>query len=257
MSIDGTFVDAIGRIATKAALGERKPVSVKLGVTEYLFVPQSDGGWTAEFSRETEPVCAMAHVSTLDGFIAYVKDNRDGLDLSKTIVRVAGPEAVFLVSALEGELQTRREFLKAEASRSTSGYGSYTDIEAFIVWLMTSFEQTTDRDAVIRLLGNVTDENVKTVQDDGFTQTVTAKTGAALRKEVSVPNPVRLAPFRTFREVAQPASPFLLRLQKGREGSLPQATLFEADGQTWRLEAVKNIREYLAKGLPDGTTVIA
>lgn len=53
-------------------------------------------------------------------------------------------------------------------------------------------------------------------------------------------------PFRTFLEVEQPESEFLLRVdaEKG-------IGLFEADGGIWKLEAKRNIAEYFAKAMGD------
>jgi hypothetical protein len=95
-------------------------------------------------------------------------------------------------------------------------------------------------------VGNIKEENVRQTGDDGVTQTVTAKSGIARVEDVSVPNPVHLAPFRTFREVSQPLSPFVLRMKQGREGGLPTVALFEADGGKWKLDAIQFIRDYLA-----------
>ena len=57
---------------------------------------------------------------------------------------------------------------------------------------------------------------------------------------------MKLQPFRTFLEVAQPESEYLLRVDEdGRIG------LFEADGGVWKLEAKRNVKEYLADALAD------
>lgn len=52
--------------------------------------------------------------------------------------------------------------------------------------------------------------------------------------------------YRTFLEVEQPESQFLLRLnEKGEVG------LFEADGGMWKLAAKKNVSTYLENALAD------
>ena len=53
-------------------------------------------------------------------------------------------------------------------------------------------------------------------------------------------------PYRTFLEVEQPASDFLLRLDKGG-----RPALYEADGGAWKLEAKRNIAAYLGEQLAD------
>ena len=57
---------------------------------------------------------------------------------------------------------------------------------------------------------------------------------------------VNMQPFRTFLEVEQPESVFLLRLDgNGNVG------LFEADGGVWKLEATRNISEYFDEKLAE------
>ena len=72
------------------------------------------------------------------------------------------------------------------------------------------------------------------------------KSGVASLAKATAPNPVTLRPYRTFTEVAQPSSQFVLRINKDAE-----LALFEADGGKWKLEAIKNIADYLKTGLED------
>jgi len=62
---------------------------------------------------------------------------------------------------------------------------------------------------------------------------------------------VVLRPYRTFLEIEQPASAFVFRLRRGREGELPTCALFEADGGRWKLEAIERIRDYLKEQLSE------
>ena len=76
------------------------------------------------------------------------------------------------------------------------------------------------------------------------------KTGywSAATKEalVEIKPRVMLRPFRTFLEVEQPESEFLLRVDPD-EG----IGFFEADGGIWKLEAKKNIADYFLKNMGD------
>ena len=82
--------------------------------------------------------------------------------------------------------------------------------------------------------------------DNGISQEVSVRTGAVLKEQQTVQPIVRLQPYRTFLEVEQPASDFLLRLDK--EG---RPALYEADGGAWKLEAKRNIAAYLGEQLAD------
>ncbi|MDL2276354.1 hypothetical protein LJC02_01750, partial [Breznakia sp. OttesenSCG-928-G09] len=65
----------------------------------------------------------------------------------------------------------------------------------------------------------------------------------------------KVAPFRTFAEVEQPNSRFLLRVREGGE-----MALFEADGGAWKLEAQNNVSTFIRKELEqeinDGAVVV-
>lgn len=92
----------------------------------------------------------------------------------------------------------------------------------------------------------MSDENTVSTNDNGVTQTVTARQGVALNAVVNVRPRIKLQPFRTFLEVAQPESEFLLRVDSEKG-----IAFFEADGGIWRLEAKRNIAEYFERGLKD------
>lgn len=199
------------------------------------------------------PTPTTIKVYTLGALRDYLVANRDRLDLATLVVHVVSSQIVRVESALHDTLRTRECYLQAEASNLTDGFLSkWLSIEEFVIGLQARFVDNDDRRKVLALVGNIKDESVKTANDDGITQTVTAKTGVALVATAVVPNPVALRPFRTFREVTQPESPFVLRMQTG-----PSGALFEADGGAWRLNAVEAIRKWLAAELPSTISVLA
>jgi hypothetical protein len=109
--------------------------------------------------------------------------------------------------------------------------------------------------ALLKVVGNIQDGMAKTITDDGVSQTVNAKVGVQLAT-VALPSPSLLAPYRTFREVAQPASLFILRARAGSDEQPPKLALFIADGNRWRLDAIKNVAYWLSANVP-GVAVLA
>lgn len=89
-------------------------------------------------------------------------------------------------------------------------------------------------------------QNIVSTNDNGVTQTVEARQGVALNALIEIKPRVMLRPFRTFLEVEQPESEFLLRVDPD-EG----IGFFEADGGIWKLEAKKNIADYFLKNMGD------
>lgn len=99
---------------------------------------------------------------------------------------------------------------------------------------------------LLELLSRMSDESAISSSDNGVTQTVEARQGISLKTNLPVKPRVVLQPFRTFLEVEQPASEFLIRVDKDRG-----IGIFEADGGVWKLEAKKNIAEFFERELKD------
>src|SRR5574341_2021735 len=193
-------------------------------------------------------------VHTLSGLVDYIVSNVDSL--AGRAIHVRSHESVALVSPLVTPQQQRHVYVEAKFkplfdTEASAGFafGRYLDMESFLIALQTLFEDAEDRAKVLKVLGTVKEEKVRNTSDDGVTQTVNARTGVALVAEVPVPNPVTLRPFRTFRDIWQPSSVFVLRLRSGAEGGQPQAGLWEADGGGWKVIAIEAIKHYLSDKL--------
>lgn len=215
-------------------LGEKDDPIIQLGQGTYSRVG---------LSRVTEPVASSLTVSTLTGLVNYIKGNVDKLK-GELLIQVKSEEEVRLYSPLN-EDRERELYIKAEAILPNNvRYDQFIDTERFNIMLQSSFVDIGDKKALLQYTGLVQDENVKSIGDDGVSQQVTVKTGVASVGQAIVPNPVSLAPYRTFPEVEQPMSKFIFRMQDG-----PRAAIYEADGGAWRNEAINNIKGYLLEEL--------
>lgn len=156
-------------------------------------------------------------------------------------VNVDGPTAVNVFSTYHNTEDCRRDYLYAAGAELPQIYlNTYLDHEAFMIALRSKFVENDDVSYLLDLLSKISDENSVESEDNGVSQTVKAKKGVVLVENVVVRSKVKLAPFRTFLEVEQPESEFLLRLQEGGK-----IGLFEADGGAWKLEAKERIKELL------------
>lgn len=204
-----------------------------------------------------EPSASTLMMQTLTGLVDYLKgEPESGMPL---YLQIISPTRVEIVSPVAGRHLNRHKFAIADCGSifKPFQFGSFLSSENFIINLQSQFVATDGRAVVLRVVGNVKDESVKTVGDDGVTQQVTAKVGVARVENVEVPNPVVLKPFRTFPEIEQPDGQFVLRLRSSRD--LPEAALFEADGGSWKLDAISSIKTYLSERLEDveGLTILA
>lgn len=151
---------------------------------------------------------------------------------------------VSLFGPMDIAFRQRERFLTAGIGAKNFDFGNFHEVDKFIIALQAQFVQDDATAAILKLVGNMTKVAEVGTKDDGMTQRVEAKVGLAKVENVSIPNPVRLAPYRTFIEIDQPYSNFVLRLDSNHK-----CALFEADGGAWKIEAMKRIKTYLDNGL--------
>lgn len=204
--------------------------------------------------RKKLPEPAVLTVHTLAGLVDYVREQATSdVPEDGTLIHIAGPARVDLIGTLQGEFNQRFTYVSAQLLERLGGFqfGQFYPAEEFNIALQTRFVDNDGRKYVLGLVGNIKSDAAVQVRNDGVTQRVETRAGISLADTTDVKNPVLLAPFRTFPELEQPASEFVLRVRGGSNGSAPTAALFEADGGKWRLEAIARIREYLTAKLPD------
>jgi hypothetical protein len=193
-------------------------------------------------SKEIKPLINRAveplRINTLTGLVEYVKANIERQH-SKFYLQVFDETTVYLKGVLDSA-GGRETLVVAEAIVPNFRYGCFLNTEELIIAFQSKFTKTHDRDLLLKVVGNVKEENIRETGDNGISQAVTIKTGVASATDVLVPNPVTLAPYRTFLEVEQPSSDFIFRMKDG-----PAGAIFEADGGAWRNQAIANVREYL------------
>jgi hypothetical protein len=208
---------------------------------ERTFVIDSEGN-----SKEIRPLAIRAaeslRINTLTGLVGYIKANLERKE-DNFYLQIFDEKTVLLKGSLD--IEGKRETLvEANAIVPKFDYGYFKGSEELIIAFQSKFTPTKDRDLLLKVIGNVKEENIRTTGDNGIAQAVTIKTGVASADDVLVPNPVKLAPYRTFLEVIQPESSFIFRMKDG-----PTGAIFEADGGAWRNQAIINIREYLNEEL--------
>lgn len=197
-------------------------------------------------SKEIKPLINRAaealRINTLTGLVEYVKANIERID-SKLYLQIFDETTVYLKGVLDSA-GGRETLVVAEAIVPKFHYGHFLNTEELIIAFQSKFTPTKDRELLLKVVGNVKEENVRKTGDNGVSQAVTIKTGVASADDVLVPNPVTLSPYRTFLEVNQPESAFIFRMKDG-----PSGAIFEADGGAWRNQAISNVREYLTEEL--------
>ncbi len=187
------------------------------------------------------------NVNTLEALAVMIRTEgikQKGLPL---YIRVVDEHDVLVYTSLYNGKATeylRQYFYKAECDVPQVTIGREMSQQQAIIQLQSVYGATDDRDYLLDLISRMSVNEGITSDDNGVTQTVTARKGAVMKENMPVKPIVQLQPYRTFLEVDQPVSAFLLRVSE--DGGI---TLYEADGGVWRLEAKRRIAEWLTKEL--------
>jgi len=183
-------------------------------------------------------------VNSLSGIIGYLKSNFRQLESkSKLLLHVESPTKVVIYSLLDKD-RKRESLIQANALLDVFPYGRFMNSEDFIINVQSLIQRDLDAEAILACASSIRIEGGGDLIDNGISQTVTVKEGAATLTKAEVPSPAELRPYRTFLEVEQPSSPFVFRIDK-----IGNCALFEADGGIWKHTAMENIHEFLKNEL--------
>ena len=200
------------------------------------------------YPAQSSPVARI--FNTLLGLVEYCKNIKD----DTKFISVASPVEVNLFGGMDPDNDNIQfHYAKAQLPVKNFNFNAWHELEEFIIGIMGMFDETEDKDLILSILSNLANEHVVQNVDNKMSQSLQVKTGITTKSNSEIKNPVVLKPYRTFREVAQPSSGFILRYKN--QGSSLAANLFEADGGAWQLDAISNIKTWLKAAAPDVTII--
>lgn len=200
-----------------------------------------------ELTLVKPPLPQAYQLMTLTGLADFVAAYPDGLAQTEWFLDVVGHGSVAVRGYHENGYGQRHTLATCELEDGERfAFGQFLDREAFVIGLMSRFVETPELTQLLALVSSLSNEGVTQSEDDGISQKTTVKQGITLKSSVTVKGRWTLQPYRTFREIEQPASQFVLRL-RAEAGQVPTCALFEADGGRWKLDAVLAIKEWLAE----------
>lgn len=232
--MDNETLNTLKQLVTDA--NKQRIITDKLG-NEYTIDNEGD-----PCRLRTQPVEDYLIMSQLSSLVDWLKTEAPKITTAQTeqlIISVEGQDRVTVYGKLNKQ-GMRSTYVKVKAITPDFPFGRFIDQEHMVISLQADFMASEDKDIIMQVVSNLKDEEVHQQTDDGVTQTVTINSGVATVADVKVPNPVKLIPYRTFQEVAQPASEFVFRMREGG-----QSALFEADNSMWQVVAKKEIKDYL------------
>ena len=183
------------------------------------------------------------HLNQLSSLVDWLDYEGKAIE-DKLMIHVVDPTKIVVVGRLNQQ-GARPVYVSVDAVVDDLPFGQYLGQEQMVIMLQSEFEHNVlagdkdDRDIILQVVSNLRSEDVHQQTDDGVSQSVQINSGVASVDEVKVPNPVELVPYRTFQEIAQPASKFIFRMREGMTSAL-----FEADNSQWKVDAKQRIKGY-------------
>lgn len=184
---------------------------------------------------------SVIKVQGLESIVSLIYTEIDVLN-APLFVEVTGHKTVSVYSTYNNRFE-RQDLYHAVSDMPDFGFG-WKEYQEAMISFRSQFIQDGDVSYILDLLSKISDENSVKTEDNGLSQSVQINKGVMLKGTAIVKPIVKLTPYRTFKELEQPESEFLLRLDEGG-----RVGLFEADGGMWKLEAKKRIADYFKKEL--------
>lgn len=186
-------------------------------------------------------------LNTLDATIDFLHATCKDGEFEYPLIVSATHSDIDVYSSLD-KYNKRNYVVSVSPETPRINFNCYMDLEEFIIQLQTCFVDTNNKRNLLELISSFVESEKLEVADNGISQTVTVEKGAAVKSKDAVEvNPfVKLAAYRTYTEVTQPETMYLLRVKQGN-----RIALYEADGGRWKLEAQKRVAGYLREGLSD------
>lgn len=205
------------------------------------------------FVQDKKPMPKCIELTGLDSVCKMVRNEADHVGL-QIFIQVKDYRNVSVFTSLDSD-EDRLYLYKCAADTPVVTTDRFMDYEKAVIELRSLYIPNDGTDYLLQLLSSISNESRVTSSDNGVTQRIEATNGIALSSMVTVKPRVTLQPFRTFIEVAQPASEFLLRInERGEIG------FYQADGGVWKLEATRYVAGYFEEKLQDlidnGTVVV-
>ena len=195
-------------------------------------------------------------LNSLDALVKMVKTEATNMESPLYITIPTHMKVICYGQPRKNERFLRQLYYEANAT-DVPGWEEKVsmDFEEAQVAMRTRFQNTEDVLYLQKLLSEISMGSKVTRNDNGVATTIVTKKGIDMQQQSTIRPILTLRPYRTFQEVDQPESTFLIRVDE-------RAIRFiGADGGMWKLKARQTIKEFLEANLSaeveSGAVVIA
>jgi hypothetical protein len=231
------FVEKLEDLVKKASIIENP--TVVIGKKEYWLKDQ----------KEVSPEIHQKNltVNSMQALADYIEYGCEGIAKDKLFIHVVSPERIELYQKVTDEkIRPCLMSVIIDPEFESFRFGQYMESEDFTIGLQSLFEESNDLPKALIKASSICAQ-VAIKKDD--------KHGAT---NMSVSNEIKsgddeivfnLRPYRTFREIKQPLSTFVFRIQ----AKSLDCKLVAADGGSWRIKARDEIKKWLSEKIKEVT----
>lgn len=233
-----------------------KPQIVEIGGVTYIV--NQDGNIKEVFPRAVLP--DTLPLNSLDALVQLVKTEFSyRLEEDRTALYITIPDhlTVRCFGHPDYEQRAVRPVYYEANATDVPGWDERVQLpfEEMQIALRTRFQETADTPYIQKLLTEISTGAKITFNDNGVATTVVTKKGIDLQNNETIRPIITLRPYRTFQEIDQPESVFLIRINERG------ISFIEADGGMWKLKARETIKAFLEDKLANeinaGAVVVA
>ena len=209
----------------------------------HTYVVGTDGKYEEVSHDLTFPACI--DLDSLDALVMMIKAEWVAGHKGQLHVTIPSHTKVRCFGVPDPESRMAREYPYIAVATDVPGWEASVNMgfEEAMIALRTRFQPTPDLEYAIRLLSDMTTGSKVVFNDNGIATSIVTKTGVALQTNAPIRPIITLRPYRTFQEVEQPASQFLIRVSERG------IRFVEADGGMWKLAARRTVKDYLTEKL--------
>lgn len=196
-------------------------------------------------------------VNSLDSLVKMVKTESLVSEKAPLYVQIPNHKKVVCFCRFDKDIRFIRKNLYEAVATDVPGWGEEVNMkfEEAMIALRTRFQESQDSLYALKLLSEITNGSKVTYSDNGIATSVVTKTGIAMQSNEPIRPIIKLRPYRTFQEVEQPESQFLIRINERG------INFIEADGGMWKLYARNTVKAYLenefSSEIADGEVVVS
>lgn len=196
-------------------------------------------------------------LNSLDALVKMVKTEASEMDTPLYINIPTHLTAQCYGQPSNEEGQYFRQVYYTAAATDVPGWDKNVTLgfEEAQIALRTRFQETPDTLYTMKLVNDISLGAKVIFNDNGIATTITTQKGVALQTNDQIRPLVKLRPYRTFQEIEQPESIFLIRISERG------ISFIEADGGMWKLTARETIKKFLedhlAQEVSEGSVIIA